>query len=73
MGDSQTFWGKDGGECWAEVDAALDTRTVHERSRGGHRRRSRTVENSGERTSAVLEGVLVAAPQEFESLILRHS
>jgi hypothetical protein len=26
MGDSQTFWGKDGGEGWAEVDAALDTR-----------------------------------------------
>jgi hypothetical protein len=33
-------------------------RTVHQRSRGGHWRRSRTVENSGERTSAVLESVL---------------
>ena len=37
-----------------------------------HRRRSRTVANLSEHISAVLESVLGATPQEFESPILRH-
>jgi hypothetical protein len=37
-----------------------------------HRRRSRTVANLSEHISAVLESVLGASPQEFESLILRQ-
>ena len=36
------------------------------------RPRSRTVVNPGERGSALLESVLGATPQEFESPILRH-
>src|SRR5690349_3903759 len=35
--------------------------------------RSRTVADPGERRSALLESVLGATPQEFESPILRHA
>src|SRR5580700_7573669 len=44
---------------------------VHRRSRDSHLGRSRTVATGGERWSALLESVLGATPQEFESLILR--
>src|SRR5262249_25528709 len=46
--------------------------TVHQRSLGSCLCRSRTVADGGERWPALLESVLGATPQEFESPILRH-
>jgi hypothetical protein len=40
---------------------------------GSGLRSSRTVADAGERRSALLESVLGATPQEFESPILRHA
>jgi hypothetical protein len=47
--------------------------TVHQCSLGWCLRSSRTVADAGERWSALLESVLGATPQEFESPILRHA
>jgi len=47
--------------------------SVHRRSRVACQRRSRAVANPGERGPALLESVLGATPQEFESPILRHA
>jgi hypothetical protein len=45
---------------------------VHQCSLGSCLRSSRTVADAGERGPALLESVLGATPQEFESPILRH-
>jgi hypothetical protein len=48
------------------------TATVHRRPPRSRSGRSRTVADIGERWPALLESVLGATPQEFESPILRH-
>jgi hypothetical protein len=58
---------------WAHSRAhSLPAATVHRRPRATHRPRSRTMAALSERGLAVLESVLGATPQEFESPILRH-
>ena len=52
---------------------SLPSGTVHRRPPGPCPGSSRTVTDAGERRPALLESVLGATPQEFESPILRHA
>src|SRR6516162_8089946 len=61
-------------QAWAQFWAHSSTYgTVHRWSPGSCSRGSRTVADAGERHATVLESVLGATPQEFESPILRHA
>jgi hypothetical protein len=60
--------------AWAQFwSHSSPSGAVHRRSPGSCLRSSRTVAAAGERWSALLESVLGATPQEFESPILRHA
>ena len=60
--------------AWAQFWAHSSTYgAVHRRSPGSCSRGSRTVADAGERRATLLESVLGATPQEFESPILRHA
>ena len=59
---------------WAQFwTHSSPSRAVHQWSPGLCSRGSRTVADAGERHATLLESVLGATPQEFESPILRHA
>jgi hypothetical protein len=61
-------------QAWAQFWAHSSMYgAVHRWSPGSCSRGSRTVADAGERWSTLLESVLGATPQEFESPILRHA